>query len=432
MARYKVRLGDGSVIGPMGADDLRSWFEKRIIDGDSLVQGEGSAGWQRLADAVDVSRWRGPAPRQTGVAATPQRQAPMAPIPQRTASRSWSAPSLPWKKIGIALLVGAIVAAVLWVGPKMGFLGGGSDDAKRIRAAATGERRFVDEVAGLTLELGSGWLILEKGQQVFPAPEDARVSLADPGSASVAYLVVESPPKGYASLDAYLSRFLDSRRSILPTLKEPVRDDATVGGIKARQLTGSWEAKGVRYRDVITVWKDGWTYFTLASRGPEGRGISVASATDRLLRGITLQGQQGRRLSEAVQKVTQEAPHLTPEAAEMVMGQSAAFVLEPPDAFRRAYQMLGQALPNFSAKDSQELGALHASIYAALGARDQGRLGRYIEGVRERQPTTPEDDREMSRLMKTAVLKLAPAKRARLQALFEQAIARAITVSDGG
>jgi hypothetical protein len=339
---------------------------------------------------------------------------------------------LPWKKIGIALVVAATVAAIVVIGPKMGFFGGGQDDAKRIRAAATGERRFVDEGAGLTLELGGGWLILEKGQQVFPAPEDARVSLADPASGSVAYLIVESPPKAYVSLDAHLNRFLEARRSILPTLKEPVRDDATVGGIKARQLTGSWEAKGVRYRDVITVWKDGWTYFTLAARGPEGRGISVASAIDRLLRGFTLQGQQGRRLADAVQKVTQEAPHLTPQAAEMVMSQSAAFVLEPPDAFRRAYQMLGQALPSFSAKDSQELGALHTSIYATLGGRDQGRLGRYIESVRERQPTTPDDDREMSRLMKTAVLKLSPAKRARLQALFEQAIARAITASEGG
>jgi hypothetical protein len=431
MARYKVRLGDGSVIGPMEADDLRSWYEKRIIDGDSLVQGEGSGGWQRLADAVDVSRWRGPAPRPTGGSGTPARQLPITPLPQRTAGRGWSAPSLPWKKIGFALLAAAIVAAVLVVGPRMGFFGG-ENDANRMRAAATAERRFVDEAAGLTLELGAGWLIMEKGQQVFPAPDDARVSLADPGSGSVAYLVVESPPKAYVSLDAYLNRFLELRRNILPTLKEPARDDATVGGIKARQLTGSWEAKGVRYRDVITVWKDGWTYFTLAARGPEGRGISAASATDQLLKGITLQGQQGRRLAEAVQKVTQEAPHLTPEAAEMVMGQSAAFVLEPPDAFRRAYQMLGQALPSFSAKDSQALGALHTSIYAALGARDQGRLGHYIETVRARQPTTPEDDREMSRLMKTAVLKLTPAKKARLQALFEQAIALAITASERG
>ena len=429
MARYKVRLGDGSVIGPMGPDELRSWFEKRIIDSDSLVQAE-SGGWQRLADAVDVSRWKGPAARPASVAAAPSRPLPVTPLPPRSPAKSWSPPSLPWRKITIALVAGAVVAAALLLGPRMGFFGG-ADDTRRIRAAATSERRFVDESAGLTVELAAGWLILGKGQQVFPAPDDARVSLADSRSGSVAYLVVETPPKAYVSLDAYLNRFLETRGSILPTLKEPVRDDASVSGIKARQLTGSWEAKGVRYRDVITVWKDGWTYFTLAARGPEGRGASAASATDALLRGFTLQGLQGRRLAEAVQKVTQEAPHLTPEAAEMVMGQSAAFVLEPPDAFRRAYQMLGQALPSFSAKESQELGALQSSIYAILGARDQARLGRYIEGVRERQPTTPEEDREMGRLMKTAVLKLAPAKRARLQALFDQAIARAVTASAG-
>lgn len=421
MARFKVRLSDGSVIGPMDREELRSWYERGLIDGNSLVQGTSWTGWKRLADTVDVARWRGSA---RGKGALPEAALPEATPP--TVGRR-----IPWQRAAIILVSALGLGTLLVMGAR--WFGGRreTDEEDRIRAAASLERRYVDETVGLTIELKGGWAILEKGQQVFPAPEDARLALADPASGTVGYLLVESPQRGYSSLDAYLSRVLETRRRILPSLKEPTFSNVSVGGFKGRQMTGSWEAKGARLRDVITVWKDGWTYFTLAARGPEGRPLTVASACQEILSGFSLQGQLGRRLDEAVQSVTREAPHLSPEAAEMLMGQSAALILEPQDAFRRAYQALGQALPSFTAKETSELGALHSAVYASLPGRDQGRLGRYIEGVRTRRPTAPAEDLEMSRVMKTAVMKLPPAKRARLQAIFERAIAAAIRAQEG-
>jgi hypothetical protein len=109
------------------------------------------------------------------------------------------------------------------------------------------------------------------------------------------------------------------------------------------------------------------------------------------------------------------------------MGQSAAQVLEPAEAFRRTYLMTSRGLPALSKAEQAEMGALSSQMYASLPARDRARLGSYIERVRAQQATDPRLDDEMSRLAKGAVLKLPPARRARLQALFEKAVAAGLT-----
>jgi hypothetical protein len=42
--------------------------------------------------------------------------------------------------------------------------------------------------------------------------------------------------------------------------------------------------------------------------------------------------------------------------------------------------------------------------------------------VRDRRATTPAQDKEASRIMKAAVLRLSPARRSRLQEIYERAI----------
>ncbi len=58
--RLKVRLDDGSEVGPMDLGMLQTWFQRGLIVADTKVQGAGRPGWIRLAEAVDLRQWNGP------------------------------------------------------------------------------------------------------------------------------------------------------------------------------------------------------------------------------------------------------------------------------------------------------------------------------------------------------------------------------------
>ncbi|HLA76174.1 MAG TPA: hypothetical protein VJU18_01215 [Vicinamibacteria bacterium] len=127
-------------------------------------------------------------------------------------------------------------------------------------------------------------------------------------------------------------------------------------------------------------------------------------------------------LQRAIATVTQESPHLTPRVVEALMSRSAAGMLDPPEAFRRAYFQAGRGLPTLSAAEAREFRNLNAALYAAVSAGERARLGTYLERVRARRPTTPQEDAAMCRLVKAAVLRLPDRQRARLRDLFEKAI----------
>lgn len=57
MADLKVRLDDGSEVGPMDLEMVRTWFQHGLLTRDSLVQRRASTRWVRLSEAVDLSRW---------------------------------------------------------------------------------------------------------------------------------------------------------------------------------------------------------------------------------------------------------------------------------------------------------------------------------------------------------------------------------------
>jgi len=64
---YKVKTKDGTQLGPLDDEMLRSWYEQGMIGDDSPIQGPGVPRWTPLAKAVDVSDWTPPAgARRTG------------------------------------------------------------------------------------------------------------------------------------------------------------------------------------------------------------------------------------------------------------------------------------------------------------------------------------------------------------------------------
>jgi len=429
----RVRLGDGSVID-LSREDLRSWYESGLLDGNTQVQKAGSRDWSSLGTAVDTSQWRKPAAAR-GVSvpvkgagrptpATSSRRDPTPPA--RTGPRPPAGPPLPlfrYAAFGLAALV--IAAALLWSSAWWYPMLFGSEEARRVRAATTSERRYADDTLGLKMELPRGWSILRPDHGFFAPIANARLALAQPSAGAFGFLAVETPARGYASLEVFLDRVLEERRHAEPLLHPLRREDAPGG---ARRLVATRRSGEATFEEVATVWKDGWTYYALVVWGPAD---TAAKAAEDLRQGITMQGHMAARLRQAIDTVTAEVPLLTPASAEMMMGQSQAQTLEPAEAFRRTYLLAGRGLAALTAAEQREMGALSTDLYARVPAGDRARLGPYLDRVRAGRATDAALDQQMGKVVKAAVLKLPVARRQRLQALFEKAIGVAVAATFG-
>jgi hypothetical protein len=61
MAGLKVRLDDGSEVGPLDLRMMQTWYQQGLIGPEAMVQKPGSPRWVRLSEAADLREW-GPAP----------------------------------------------------------------------------------------------------------------------------------------------------------------------------------------------------------------------------------------------------------------------------------------------------------------------------------------------------------------------------------
>jgi hypothetical protein len=194
-----------------------------------------------------------------------------------------------------------------------------------------------------------------------------------------------------------------------------------VGSLAGRRHDSTWVADGVVQREVDVAGLDGWMGFALVAWMPEAEA-SRPDGLDALTRGLAAHGLLAGRLREAVDAVVGEVPHLSAPAAEQLMAQSEARVLEPDQAFRRSLAALARLLPSLSAAETRELASLTTATYAGVPWADRARLAGYVERVRNTKATGPEEDREMAALMKAAEERLGPARLLRLQAYYEKAI----------
>jgi hypothetical protein len=62
MAGYKVRIADGSEIGPLDLAALRTWYAQGLIDRDSPVLSPGSKRWSTFGDIPELKGLIAPAP----------------------------------------------------------------------------------------------------------------------------------------------------------------------------------------------------------------------------------------------------------------------------------------------------------------------------------------------------------------------------------
>jgi len=76
MSGWKVRLGDGSEIGPMDLVALRTWLMQGLVDGDSPVMRPGSRKWAPLATVPELKGMMGARRKAAARTATSARTSP--------------------------------------------------------------------------------------------------------------------------------------------------------------------------------------------------------------------------------------------------------------------------------------------------------------------------------------------------------------------
>jgi hypothetical protein len=527
---YKVRLGDGSEIGPMDLDAVRAWFTQGLIDRDSPVLKPGATRWTRLSELLG-SQERAPSPRTLPRPKRPAASTSPVRLPPRLSAAKgrgeWFAPlagvlfllgaaisgfwaiaperwlpaldAAPWKEIALVqvilglfllpswelgrklvrilvlvvavalfplagfvlaqgmrgrpvlVLAGAWIVAsgffVLLSGSGLSTAGAGlsvvaillgwagvirfgmvaeTPEQRKIRDSVSAERHFGDPSLDVSVDLPKNWSVLRNDQHVVAVPPEARAVFVQPRLLGFAYLVEEPSPKDVFSLDDYLKAVVGKRRKALPSPVEVERSISSLGRLSARQVVTSWESEDVRYREQTVVWKDGWVYFGLFAWIPDDGSSIAARELDSLIGAVSSNGAMEARLQRAVQTATQAVPFLSQQSAEMLMGKSAAEVLEPQEVFRRSYKWASSGLGSLDQSEGRELSGLTSVVFASVGPRERVRLASYFERVKLGRPSAADEDREMSQLMKTAVLRLSSARLARLQALYEKAIRAAI------
>ncbi len=383
---FRVRLDDGSEMD-LDSDMVRSWYDQGLIHDRTPMRAPGSKNWKRMDEVVEMRGWK-----QSGRAGGDDDEIDEVAGP--AGPQQWRS------YVGSVLLFAAAAgAAYLWFFP---------DRWTPVLAPAPWREIALGALV-LALSLVRGWSI----GRIF-----TRIVMLVAAFAlfPLAGLLIAQGVRGLPLLVLLSAWILAS-------------------GFFAFLGTVVATANAVLYLVTILVGAAGIFYFGCVPPGTAPPVVQAAPPptappqTMPVVRpsapaaaGTSASAGPNAGLELAVRAATQEVPLLTPHAAELLMSRSAAQVLEPPEAFRRAYGLVGRGLHALSAPESKEMGELHTAIYASLPAAQRDRLGDYIDRARNRYATTPEEDRQMSQLMKSAVLALPAERRARLQSLFEKAL----------
>jgi hypothetical protein len=268
---HKLRLGDGSVI-ELGKADVRSWYERGLINDDTPVQRAGSTRWTRLADVEDVRGWRGPARAK---AARRPANAPAARTPSRGSGGARTSFPSPWPR-RMALGVGALLAVAaaffttdMWLPAVKGWmaaLGGGTagqpaaaaeeDPAQRHHREAV--QAAVAELPLLTRETVEG-VMASSAAGVLDPQEVFRRSYEAAGRGLAALTAAEAQELG--ALNQSLSAALSAReRGQLADYIERVRgrrptspaEDAEMSRLVRRGTTALGAARRARLQALFS------------------------------------------------------------------------------------------------------------------------------------------------------------------------------------
>jgi hypothetical protein len=419
---FRVRLDDGSEMD-LDSDMLRSWYEQGLIRDDTKMRAPGSRNWQRMDQVVELGGWKNPdraarRGRDEGL----EQEEPAGPDKWRSYVASgilfvataactylmffpdrWT-PALapmPWREVTLGALVLALSLVRGWPIGRM-----------FARSVMLVVAFALFPLAGLVIAQGvrglpllvllSAWIVASAffvflGRVVATSSAVACLLTIALGVAGIFYF-------GYVPAGAQASAPAGVRASVPPPTAVPAQaPSATASGLSPTATP----AAAATPTAAATPMPSAPATHGAASGAPAASPAAAAAPTG---------------VEQAVRAAIQEVPLLSAPGAEALMAHSAAGVLDPPEVFRRAYGLVGRGLWALNKAESREFGDLHTLVYDSLPTAEKNRLGDYIDRARSRYATTPEEDRQMCQVMKTAVLALPADRRARMQVLFEKSM----------
>jgi hypothetical protein len=374
-AAFKVRLKDGTEMGPLDIEMLHSWYQQGLINAQSMVKPPGSKGWVALGDAVNIEEW-GAAEGSSGRSDEELYDEELVDDPQ-----TW--------RIYVASALFFMIAA------------------------------------------GAGYFALFPSQWL-PALKDAPWREIALGHLVLGLLLVRGsqPMRKVVRVLVFLLTF-SLFAVAAPVLLQGIHW-RTIAILVSAWVMGSGlffflAGRALTWTSIVMCLF--WILAGAAGVGalgfvPPGAtaagGMASASAPEP---GTTVVGPASAAasapLSPSAAAVARELPLLSPRAAEIVVAHG---VEAPEGAFKLSYLLAANGVKALSPQEAKELGEITSAAYAPIAPQQRRRLDGYMERIRGLQVTLPQEDREMSALVRQAVLQLPEPQRARYQALYEKAL----------
>ena len=293
------------------------------------------------------------------------------------------------------------------------------------------EAVFEDAGLGLTVNPPDGWSQLRSDSPPVKN-EQGRVGFAHRESTALAILQVEELRNGPGTASAELDRVREQHMKGQEGLEELGVVSTSVGGVEAQKLAVRRRAKNQTERAWFVLWRDGWRYFTLYGWAPEARGDLAADAFQRLEHSIRFSPVLSKDVGALTRQVAEIAPHLSAQAVRAVLDRNPNRKLTATDVFRMAQRASFDGLSGLTPAEVQDLSRITSALYAGMNARDRDRLGAYQERLRADRPTTPTEDAEMARAMKSGTVRLPADSLRRLQEHMEKVIAMGALMGGSG
>ena len=378
-AAFKVKLQDGTEMGPLDMDMMRSWYQQGLINRDSQVRPSGQKRWVRLGDTVDIQDWAPAGGTSPRARADDESEAEGDELYEPAGPQNWR----------------FYLASLMFFG---------------LAAAAGYFMMFPDR-----------WL---------PALREAPWREIALGFVVLGLMLVG----GWGAMRTLVRVIVFLLTFSLFAVAAPV----IMGGVQWRPiaiLVAAWVMgsglffflAGRALRGTSIAMCLFWIFAGAAAIGylgfvpPGGEPARVERARAAPDAPPTLPGAGIAAPAPPVGAITQQLPLLTPRAAQIVGSR----IDTPEEAFKRAYQMAATGVAALSPAEVKELRDITTATYAPLPPPQRHRLDLYMERIRGNQVTLPQEDREMSAIVRDALLKLPDPQRARLQALYEKALVAA-------
>ncbi|MGE5126984.1 MAG: GYF domain-containing protein [Betaproteobacteria bacterium] len=440
---YRVHLPDGTEYGPVDRATLAAWNAEGRLPEETLVWPEGAPEWLSVPAAL---AWSPAAPLPaTGAAAVPSPQPRPAahaggsgslrtrPSSSAPPERSGglvhpvlpSAPPFPVQRVLLvaggllvllALAIGSWSLLHPWVARRL--------EMAAIQRQATPDRRLEDREAGLVLELPSGWVALRPGNRYVTAA-DARMRLAQPGVPAFAALTVAARPRLMDTLDAYLDELLQERLPRQPSIKEAGRADVQLGRGRGRLVRTRWDDGLSPMQGALVAWADGYDLFALEAWAPAGAG-SFAAELESLCRGLTPTGVVGKRVDDAVERLSLEVPELPRDALRLLVAERMSRGRPLDDVPQAALFTVSRGLDALAPAEASEMRAIYQQVWAPVAEADRVRIAALLNAVKAGRELPAAEVAQVREALKSGVLALPPAERERLQQLSGRALRKSL------